>query len=353
MAYSTISKPSLHFNTKLWTGNGGTQSITGVGFQPDFTWIKERSETRGHNLTDAVRGAPKYINSATTDAEVTSVSTTLTSFDSDGFSLGSYDDVNKNSQTYVGWNWKANGAGSANTDGSISSTVSASATSGFSIVKWTGSGSAATIGHGLGSGNIPKMIIVKNLSDSVNWMVYHNSVVTASATNKSFMTLNTTDALGTNGSATTFTSVSDTTFGVGTDNIVNGSGDNMIAYCFEEKAGYSKFGSYVGNGNADGTFIYTGFAPKFVLLKITSGSDGWWLVDDKQANPYPNPNVQMLVANTTPGDNTSVSPFIDIYSNGFKLKSTWSGVNGSGSSYIYMAIGQSLVGSNNVPCTAR
>ena len=276
MAYSTISKPSLHFNTKLWTGNGGTQSITGVGFQPDFTWIKERSETRGHNLTDAVRGAPKYINSATTDAEVTSVSTTLTSFDSDGFSLGSYDDVNKNSQTYVGWNWKANGAGSANTDGTINTTVSANNTSGFSIISYTGTGGTSqTLGHGLGVK--PKMFIVKCRSNAGEyWGTWIDT--DGDGTSNYRMSLNATDAaygnnpISFSNSLITLPSSANTQW--------DGSGRTYVGYAFAEKQGYSKFGSYTGNGSTDGTFVYLGFKPAFVIIKSTDLVKNWLTFDN-------------------------------------------------------------------------
>ncbi len=345
MAYTTIKKSTDYFNTKLWTGNGGTQSITGVGFQPDFTWIKERSESRGHNLTDAVRAAPKYVNSASTDAEVTTVSTTLTSFDSDGFSLGSYDDVNKNSQTYVGWSWKANGAGSANTDGTINSTVSANTTSGFSIVKYVATGSNATVGHGLGVA--PAFIILKNLDSTRSWTVGSNGLTDWSY----HVYLDATNAQNSDSTMFQSTAPTSTVFSVGTAAETNESGDNFIGYCFAEKIGYSKFGSYKGNGNADGTFVYTGFKPAFVIIKKTTAGDDWYMNTGK-INGY---NVQndFLAPNTNAAevvDNTAQP--IDMLSNGFKMRGTGTGNNSSGVSYIYMAFAsEPLVGDN--PATAR
>ncbi len=345
MAYTTVNKSTDYFNTKLYTGNGSTQSITGVGFQPDFNWIKNRSATENHFLQDSVRGSTKRLNSNNTNAESTEADG-VTAFASDGFNLGYTTEVNGNGNNIVSWNWKAgNSSGSANTAGSINSTVSVNTTAGFSIVTWAGTNAQATIGHGLGVA--PSLIIVKNLSSAVNWLAYFKPLGAGK-----YLEFNLTNGSGTSNTEWGNTAPTSTVFTVGNTGSTNTSGANYVAYCFAEKTGFSKVGKYIGNNNADGTFVYTGFAVKFVLLK-KDGGDGWWLVDDKQANPYPNPNVQMLVSNTNAGDNNSVSPFIDIYSNGFKLRSNWAGVNGDGSDYVYYAIGQSLVGSNNIPCTAR
>ena len=345
-----INKPTDYFNTVLWTGNGtDDRSITGVGFKPDWVWYKERSNVGDHTVHDIVRGAGERLFTADTSAESLDANS-LQAFETDGFQIGTNTDVNGNGETYVGWNWLASNTTASNTDGSITSTVSANTTSGFSIVSWTGTGSATTVGTGLSS--TPKLIIVKNKTDAVNWMVYHHSVITASSTNKSFMTLNTTDALGTNGTATTFTSVSDTTFGVGTDNIVNGSGDSMIAYCFAEKKGFSKFGSYTGNGSADGTFVYTGFKPAMVIIKRTDSSTGanWLLLDSKRSDI--NTVNENLFANLS--DAETSTDRCDFLSNGFKLRQTGTTVNTSGGSYIYMCFAESpLVGTNNIPAVAR
>jgi len=346
MAFSTIDKSTLYQNTVLYTGNGSTQSITGVGFQPDFTWIKKRSSVESHYLYDAVRGVTKEIYSNSTAAESTDANS-LTAFGADGFSVGTSNALNENTETLASWNWKANGAGSLNEVGTIDSTVSVNTTSGFSIVKWIGTGTGTpTVGHGLGAA--PKMIIVKTLDGaSTSWVCYNEAL----GPNEVFW-LNSTGASSTvSGYWGTPDSTTFGTLGAYDNNI---SGDNYIAYCFADVTGYSKSTSYTGNGNADGPFIYTGFAPKFVLLKVVTGvADGWWLVDNKQANPYPNPNVQMLVANTSAADNSSVSPFIDILSNGFKLKSDWAGVNTNGSTYIYVASGQPIISNSGVCANAR
>ena len=346
-----INKPSDYFNTKLYTGNGGTQSITGVGFQPDFNWTKSRTTTQSHVLTDAVRGVTKTLFTNATQAEATLSG--ITAFGTDGYTLGASDLWSENSASFASWNWLANGAGSANTDGSISSTVSANTTSGFSIVKWTGSGSSATLGHGLNS--TPKCIIVKNLTDSTNWFLYNHSVITASSTNKSFMTLNTIDALGTNGSATTFTSVSDTTFGVGTDNIINGSNDSMMAYVFVEKNGFSKFGSYVGNGSTNGTFIHLGFQPAFIIVKRTDSTGDWQIMDNKR-DPINVMDTNLFV-NSADADTASSTYNTDFVSNGIKFRGTSGARNGSGMSYIYMAFAKNpfvtSTDNGSIPGTAR
>jgi hypothetical protein len=344
MAYSTINKSTDYFSTKLYTGNGSTQSITGVGFQPDFCWNKNRSSATSHQLFDSVRGATKRIYSDSTAAEDTNTNS-LTSFDSDGFSVGSGSSANGNGNNIVSWNWRASGSTASNSSGSINSTVSVNTTAGFSIVTWAGTNAQATIGHGLGVA--PSLIIVKNRTSAVNWLAYFKPL----GANK-YLEFNLTNGSGTSNTEWGNTAPTSTVFTVGNTGSTNTYGANYVAYCFAEKVGYSKVGKYIGNNNANGTSIYTGFAPKFILLK-KDGGDGWWIVDDKQANPLPNPNTQMIVSNTNATDNNSVSPFIDIYSNGFKLRSTWSGVNGNGSDYVYYAVGQSLVGSNNIPNNAR
>ena len=345
MAYSVIKKPSDYFNTKLYTGNGSTgHAITGVEHQPDLTWIKSRGNTEWHTLIDSVRGVTKYINSNDAGAERTS-SNFIESFDSNGFTLGSANDTNQNSINYASWSWKANGAGSANTDGSISSTVSANTTSGFSIVSYTGnSTSGATVGHGLGA--IPKWIIVKALNTTDNWEVYH-----ASLGAEKYIELNLTAAQGDSTAIWNDTEPTSSVFSIGNNGGVNTNGNPYIAYCFAEKQGYSKFGSYTGNGNANGTFIYTGFKPAMIIFKQTNTAGGqWYIYDNKRGQNeldehlYPN-----LSSAEATGDNA-----IDILSNGFKMRSSNGDSNASGSTYIYMAFAEApLVGTNNVPCTAR
>ena len=347
MAYSVIKKPSDYFNTKLYTGNNNiTQTISGVGFQPDWVWIKNRDNVEDHYLFDAVRGSGKILSSANTNAEADLAINTKPTIASDGFTLtsnGVADELNFGTRTYASWNWLGANGTSANTDGSISSTVSANTTSGFSIVSYTGNGSAgATVGHGLGS--TPKMIIVKRRNTAAQWNVYHESLGNTGA-----LYLNDTIAFNVVAGFWNNTSPNSTTFTLGTDAAGNGSGDTYIAYCFAEKQGFSKFGSYTGNGNADGTFVYTGFKPAFVMFKQTNTSGGqWYIYDNKRGQNeldkhlYPN-----LSSAEATGDNA-----IDILSNGFKMRSSNGDSNASGGSYIYMAFAeQPLVGDN--PATAR
>ena len=348
MAYSSIVKPSDYFNTKLYTGNGSTQSITGVGFQPDWVWIKERSSTSSHALFDAIRGATIKLSSNNTDANNTSTAD-LTSFNSDGFTNGNSGAVNESGQTYASWNWLANGTGSANTYGSINSTVSVNQTAGFSIVKWTGTQSLGTVGHGLNS--VPKMIIIKNTSALENWIVYHNSLG-----NTKNLYLDEANAEHTRSDTFNNTSPTSFVFTVNTATGVNKTGSTMIAYCFEEKTGYSKFGSYTGNGSTDGTFIYTGFKPAFLIVKNTNAGEAWGMHDNKRPG-LGNGNAPVghfeLQPNLTNAENSSgAAGQIDFLSNGFKLRTATNSLNVT-QNYIYMAFGQSLVGSNNVPCTAR
>jgi hypothetical protein len=342
MAYSVINKPSDYFNTKLYTGNGSTQSITGVGFQPDLVWIKQRNGTGYHNTYDAVRGSTERLQPNVTDAEVT-VATSLTSFDSDGFSLGSNGDTNGSSNTTVAWNWLGANGTASNTDGSITSTVSANTTSGFSIVSYTGNGTAgATIGHGLGA--VPKMFITKRLDAVSEWRVYNE------ATGANYLLqLNLTSAAIDNATWND-TAPTSSVFSVSSTGDVNASGGTYIAYCFADVQGFSKFGSYTGNGSTDGTFVYTGFKPAWVMTKRTDSTGNWLMYDNKRIG-Y-NPSNYFLYPNLSNVEDTANSEWLDLYSNGFKIRATSATVNGSGNSYIYMAFAeQPLVGDN--PATAR
>jgi len=348
MAYTTVNKSTDYFNTKLYTGNGvsGT-GITGVGFKPDWLWTKERSSTSSHTSTDIVRGANVSLNQNADGAQATETQSII-SFDSDGFTVGSGGGVNQNSETYVGWSWLAGGnQGSSNTDGDITSTVSANTTSGFSIVKYTGNGSASNIGHGLGSAL--KTIIIKKTSGSADWLVGHNSLHSTLPW-KYGINLNNTDARHESGSYFADTAPTASVFRVEANDEVNTSGQTYIAYCFAEKKGFSKFGSYTGNGNNDGSFIYTGYAPAFIMIKRTDSAGGWYMFDSKR--PGYNPNASRLLANGT--DTDAGTGYLDINSNGFKLRHNAADYNGSGNSYIYMAFAEApLVGSNNVPANAR
>ena len=343
-----IDKPSDYFNTKLYTGNGSTQSITGVGFQPDWTWIKYRnSGTYGHDLYDAVRGATKTLNTNNTNAEYTSADR-LTAFASDGFNLDSNASVNENSGTYVSWNWNANGAGSANTDGSISSTVSANTTSGFSIVTYSGTGSAGTVGHGLGVA--PSMIIVKvRTGRTASWLVYHKGIASDAQTD--FIKLESSDAAADEATIWNDTAPTSSVFSVGTEDTVSGSGNTFVAYCFAEKQGFSKFGSYTGNGSADGTFVYTGFKPAFVIFKNTTTANKQWYLMDNKRNTYNVANIVLAPNQANDESWWGTGNNADFLSNGIKIKSN-SDINNSGDNFIYMAFAeQPLVGDN--PATAR
>ena len=464
-----INKPGDHFNTKIYTGNGSTQSITGVGFQPDWTWIKSRSATTSHQLYDATRGATKRLVSQNDSAQDTATNG-LTAFDSDGFSLGTDGSSNGSSANYVSWNWLAAGTapsktytvkvvsdsgnkyrfddfgtsavtlelseggtytfdqsdssnsghplrfytasdksggeyttgvttngtpgssgaytritvassaptlyyqcsahagmgGQANTPttnsfsnfaGSIQSNISPNTTAGFSIVSYTGNGTAgATIGHGLGVA--PKVVIIKNLSASYRWVVGHDSLTSWDY----YLSLNENSAQ-TNGNNTfNDTAPSSTVVTLGNNTGVNTNGSNYIAYCFAEKKGYSKFGGYTGNGNANGTFVYTGFKPAFIMFKRTDTTGDWVMKDNKRSGTAAlqnfgqmNPNqTQHPSANQTNAENKASALAMDILSNGFKPRGTDTDINASSGTYIYMAFAEEpLVGTNNIPATAR
>jgi len=341
---NSATQADEHFNTVLWTGNGSTQAITGVGFQPDFTWIKVRDAVNSHYLFDAVRGADLALFSDSSSAETDYTATgRMTSFDTDGFSVkySSSTGTNASGNTYVGWNWKANGSGSSNTDGSITSTVSANTDAGISIVTYTGNATAgATVGHGLSSA--PELVFFKNRGYAYSWLVQGDAL--GSPASGYYMWLDRTDAVTTNSSV-------NTTFGGSTitlDNspAYNQSGYNIVAYCFAEVEGFSKFGSYTGNGSSDGPFIYTGFRPAWFMIKnISTGGTGYdWIIHDTRRSIY-NPSDTQLIANSTvienrdSGNNSSTAE-IDILSNGFKHRTSSGGRNLSGNTYIYMAFAE-------------
>ena len=344
MAYTEIDKPSDYFNTKLYTGNGSTQSISGIGFQPDWIWYKRRDATNHNRLIDSVRGSNKNLASDLTNAENTE-STYVTSFNSDGWSIGSNTDVNASSSSMVAWTWLASNTTASNTDGSITSTVSANTTSGFSIVSYTGNGSAgATVGHGLGA--VPKMLIVKRRNSTGGWVVYHEDVG-----NTKIIELHDTAASQTSSAAWNNTTPSSTTFTLGDYTSTNTSGGTYIAYCFAEKKGFSKFGKFTGNGSTDGTFVYTGFKPAFVLAKPTDITGNWPLFDNK-LRPANNVGNNFMYADLSNAQDSS-SDF-DMLSNGFKTRTTSNLINGSGNSYIYMCFASNpFVTSTGIPTTAR
>ena len=351
MAYTTINKPEDYFNTKLYTGTGATHNITGVGFQPDWVWLKRRDNAGRHRLFDAVRGATKSVRSDDAEAEITRADS-LTSFDSDGFTLGADSssggiNVNISGETMVGWSWLGGGTASSNTDGSITSSVSANTTSGFSIVSYTGNGSSgSTVGHGLGA--TPAWIIVKNRDQTDKPTVFHQSLTNGA---NSYLELSGTNAESNLSlSPPMWGTPSSTTFGGLHFHSTNASGEKYIAYCFAEKKGFSKFGSYTGNGSTDGPMVYTGFKPAWVLQKNTSVAQGWQLQDNKRLG-Y-NPDNYLLQPHTEQSE--SALQRVDLLSNGFKVRTTDAGQNASGNNYIYMAFAEHpFVSSTGVPTTAR
>jgi len=336
-----IDKPGLHFNTLTWTGDGNSsRNITGVGFQPDWVWGKCTSTTVSHALYDAVRGGSKLINSDTTSAEGTNAA--LSAFISDGFTVNSDSYFNANSATYVAWNWKANGQGSSNTDGSLNTTyTSVNTTAGLSISKYTGTGSSANYGHGLGVA--PKVIMTKNLtSGSAAWRV-STTIIDGSY---DYLHLN-TDGAKSNDSVTAPTS---SLIYLDNSTQTNTNSQDYISYAFAEKKGYSKFGSYTGNGNADGTFIYTGFKPALVIIKQTNTTNHWYIWDNKRDLDNP---TQVYMRPDTNMANGSYD-WLDFVSNGIKIRNTSSGTSTNGGTYIYMAWAENpIVGSNNVPAVGR
>ena len=317
-----INRGDDYFQALTYTGNGSTQTITGLRFQPDFVWIKGRSGATDHALYDVVRGVQKDLVSNSTAAETTQ-STGVTAFTSDGFTVGSLAKVNTNGATYVYWAWKANGAGVTNTAGTITSTVSANTTAGFSIVTYTGTGSAPqSIGHGLGV--TPSMIILKRRDTTSDWYVNHTSIGTND------LRLNTTDSSAANG---IFSAKSSTTFTINSTIVQSG---NWVAYVFAEVAGYSKFGSYIGNGSADGPFVFCGFRPRYVLIKASGLAESWYVYDSAR-NTY---NVVDLELNPNNSGAEATFTTLDFVSNGFKIRNTNSAFNTSSATYIYAAFAE-------------
>jgi len=357
MAYTTIDNPTDYFNTVLYTGDmvdgdgtGHTQAITGVGFQPDWIWHKCRSHAQQHIIVDSVRGVSSYnfLNSSGDGAEATTnTNGTISSIDSDGITLenGSDSSAKANNagasgRTYVFWNWLGGGSASSNTDGDITSSVSVNTTAGFSVGTFTGTGSIATVGTGLTG---TQMVILKNRdTTSTNWVVYHD-IVDGSY---DFMYLNNTN----DNSNSSLSHTLGDTFKVGTNNDTNATGDKYVFYAFKSIKGYSKLSTYTGNGNADGAFVYTGFKPAYILIKGTSTTRNWNLVDNKRLG-Y-NVDNDRQYPNLSIADNTA-DP-VDILSNGFKCRGTQTDTNSSGVEYVYYAVAENpFVTSTGIPTTAR
>jgi hypothetical protein len=361
MPYTTINKPNQYFDTQLWTGNNGNgRTFTGLNFQPDYVWVKCYNSSNYYQMmVDRVRGGNYFLATAITAAEDNKSHGEITSWNSDGTTWidgtnASYprlyynDGVGSSAggSEYVAWQFKAgNSAGSSNTAGSRTSTVSANTTAGFSIVSYTGNSTVGTIGHGLGIA--PSMMIIKDrTSGSYNWTVYH-----ASIGNTRRIILN--SSAGQDSANSVWwnnTSPTSTVFTVGTDNGANANGDSFIAYCFAEIKGYSKFASYTGNGADNGTFIYTGFKPAFLMIKRTDSADGWLMFDNKR-NTF-NPENRFLQANLANSEGTF--SYCDFTSNGFKARTSAASFNASGGTYIYMAFAENpFVSSTQIPTTAR
>ena len=349
MADFITFQPKDHFKAGYYSGTGSELAITGNDHQPDFLWIKQANGTDAHVLFDAIRGATKYVSSSSTGAEATNAQT-VKSFDSDGFTLGTDGAVNDSTKSYVSLSWKGNGQGSANSDGTITTTyTSANTTAGISIIQYTGnSTSGATIGHGLGT--TPTFFMCKKTNSAGdNWIAYHNYL---GATK--YMVLNATDAAATASGAWNDTEPTSSVISLGNGTTVNGNTDTFICYAFAEKRGFSKFGSYYGNGTSgNGQFIYTGFKPGFIMIK-RHNSTGNWNMYNMALNTTNKSQFfhHEANANSTWVDNTDE---LEVFSNGFRpIGSTKTDSNVNNGQYLYMAFAEEpIVSSNDVPTVAR
>ena len=339
----SIALPEEHFNTVLWSGDNSSSRAITTGIAPDFVWYKDRTGTEQQSLYDSIRGAQTRLTSNSTATETNRING-LQSFDSTGFTVGSDQECNLSGRNYVGWNWKAGGTASSNTDGTITSTVSANTTAGFSIVSYTGNTATDTnytVGHGLSQ--TPDLLIIKNRdwASSVSaWQTWHTSI------GNNTLALDTTNAnnsgdftkfLNQQPNSTVFTVRADTSVTTGNRYRTNGQVNNYIAYCFHSVEGYSKFGSYTGNGSTDGPFVYTGFRPAFLMVKLSTASGGNWLIADSTRSPQ-NVADEILRGNTSGAETDS--DYFDFLSNGFKIRDSLTGLNGSGNTYIYMAFAE-------------
>ena len=332
----TISNGASYMAATTYTGTGASLTIANTvgsaSFQPDLVWVKGRSGATDHAWYDAVRGVEKQIESNNDVAETTET-TGLTAFGTTGFTIGALAQMNTSAATYVGWQWNAGGSTVTNTTGTISAQVRANTTAGFSVVTYTGTGANATVGHGLGVA--PSIVIVKNrTASSTGWPVYHQNANASPASGG--LRLNLTDAFVTYSPYWNNTVPTSTVFSLGSDNQVNGSTNAMVAYCFSAVAGYSAIGSYTGNGSADGTFVYTGFRPRWLLLKNTGGAASWYCLDSSRSAE--NVVDDVLIPNTNQAEAAITS--VDFLSNGFKLRTTTTDINGSGTTYIYAAFAE-------------
>ena len=344
MEYSPITKPSAHFNTVTYTGNGATNAITGVGFQPDWVWIKNRDSTSSHNVFDALRGVTEALFTNTTDVEATEASR-LSVFGTDGFTINgdTSNQTNANGSDFVAWNWKANNsAGSSNSDGTITSTVAANTTAGFSIIKYAGTGTAnQTFGHGLGVK--PQVLIVKSRTSSDNWHYWQDTDDNGTANQRLLLNSNATNY---NNYFVTF-GTNTITLPSQTDSGWSGNGTEYICYCFAEKQGYSDFGYYIGNGNTNGPFIYTGFRPAFVLQKRVSTAESWHIFDNKRDTINgANGADDALRPNLSNAEISNWGVGFDFFANGFKATATDGAINQNSGVYIYMAFAENPLVAN-------
>ena len=347
MAYTDIDKPSDYFSTKLYTGTGSSHAVSGIGFQPDWCWIKCRDDSHNHQVFDSVRGVHKRMRTDTNGAE-TSSTESLKSFDSTGFTLGTQANVNNPSNTFASWNWKAGTSVSGTTTGSGTGKAysgSVSTDAGFSIIGYVGNGTAGhEIPHHLNS--VPKMMIIKNRDNTQGWATYHHTEGAGK-----FLDLSDDNSSQSGTSIFNNTTPTSSVFSVATSGWTNDNGYNYIAYCFAEKKGFSKAFSYNGNGSSDGSYIHLGFRASFILIKRVDTAGAGWLMFDNKRLGYNGGNSFL-----EPSGNATESSAerIDILSQGFKNRSTTQVNNASGGTYIYMAFAEApLVGSNNIPCTAR
>jgi len=327
-----VAKSASAFDVKLYTGNGSTQTISGLGFSPDFVWIKERNSAENHQLQDIVRGATNRLFSNLTAAESADAGS-LTSFNSDGFSLGSAANYNGLNDTYVAWCWDAGSSTVTNTQGSITSQVRANVSAGFSIVTYTGTGSAATVGHGLGVA--PSLLIVKQRNAARPWEVYHKDLGASY-----YLELNVTNAKGGPYSGLwNDTAPTSTVFSILNDGGSNASGGTYVAYCFAPVSGYNSISSYVGNGSSDGVFVYTGHRTRWLMIKRTDASDSWQIMDAARSD-Y-NVADDQLYADLSNAEASTSTRAIDFLSNGFKVRGDNSGINANGGTYVYVSFAES------------
>ena len=365
MAYTTIDNPELYFQTKTYTGTGSSNAITldaSEDMQPDFVWIKNRTSSGGnvsnHMLFNSSVGIgtganSPYLMTDSTAAEATNANG-LQAVSSNGFTPGSMTRTNETGKNFVAWQWKCNGGttttndASATSVGTIDSVYQANTTAGFSIVTWTGTGSNGTIAHGLGV--VPQLIISKSRGHGENWAVYHQN--SNSTPEDYYLALDDTRAATDSAVVWNDTAPTSSVISIGTQDKINKSGSTHIAYCFNEIKGYSKFGSYTGNGSTDGTFVYTGFKPAFVIAKRTDTAKNWYMFDNKRT-PF-NVIANLIAPNLSSAEDSGTGTYIDFLSNGFKLRQDFSHLNASGSTQIYMAFAEHpFVSSKGVPVTAR